>query len=72
MNKKPHPTQCTGKVKFDSFEHAEQIAHRKSRRNDLKPRVYHCIYCGGFHIGNSNRLQAKQRRRYHALQEEAR
>lgn len=59
MNHKPHPLQCTGKVKFDSFEQAEQIAYRKTRRHELKPKVYHCTYCGGFHIGNNNRLHAR-------------
>lgn len=71
MNKKPHPCQCQGKVKFASFEQAEKIAYRKTRRHEITANVYHCIYCGGFHIGHSNRMQVNQRRRYHERQEEA-
>lgn len=51
---------CDGKVKFDTFDLAESVAKRRTRRNNLRPAVYHCQFCGGFHIGNSKPKQVKQ------------
>lgn len=44
---------CAGKVRFETYSRAEEVATRKTRRNALRPAVYHCANCGGFHIGNS-------------------
>lgn len=43
---------CDGKVKFDTYDLADSVAKRRTRRNSLRPAVYHCLFCGGFHIGN--------------------
>ena len=55
----PRISQCTGKVKFDTFTMAEQVASRKTRRHEMRPKPYRCRFCGGFHIGNSNRAERK-------------
>lgn len=46
---------CTGKERFDSFSQANAVAKRATRRSSLKPDVYHCTHCGGFHIGNKKK-----------------
>lgn len=43
---------CTGKFRYESFEQAANVAGRKTRRHAGKYRIYHCRFCGGFHIGN--------------------
>lgn len=55
MAKKLNPVQCTGKVRFETFAMAQQVAGRKTRRHALRARVYYCRLCDGYHIGNNNK-----------------
>ncbi len=50
---------CVGKVRFETFTQANAVAKRPTRRNSLKPSVYHCQFCHGFHIGNGKRVKGK-------------
>lgn len=54
---------CQGKERFETYSMAAHVAHRPSRRNQLRPAIYHCAQCGGFHIGNNKPKLAKADRR---------
>lgn len=46
---------CTGKQHFESFDRANAVASRSTRRDDKKGMsAYHCAFCHGWHIGNKN------------------
>jgi hypothetical protein len=40
---------CIGKVVFDTF----RLAQKSLRFNEKGRRVYHCGYCGKFHVGST-------------------
>jgi len=41
---------CLGKVSFFSFAQAQRVAERGTRRGRSR-QVYHCPFCGAFHLG---------------------
>lgn len=44
---------CEGKIRFQTFERAQQIARNQARRDEgAKISAYHCRDCGFFHTGN--------------------
>lgn len=53
--------QCDGKKRFDNHEQAAKVAARKSRRHEIRPRVYRCQYCGGYHVGSGNISNTRRR-----------
>lgn len=44
--------ECTGKHRFDSAALAMTTARKSSRRKDARTSAYHCVFCGGWHIGS--------------------
>lgn len=47
-------SQCLGKHRFDDRGLTIKVSVQSARRGSLKPNVYRCKNCGGWHIGNSN------------------
>ena len=43
---------CTGKVRFDSAQAAQQAAYAACRRTGGWIVAYGCKFCGGHHIGH--------------------
>lgn len=58
--------QCTGKERFRSFRRAQAVARRVASRHEHAADAYSCRYCGGFHIGRTDRRQVKSRAAKHA------
>ena len=54
--------QCAGKERFTSFNRAKNVAKRVSARHDAPYDPYPCHYCGGFHIGRSDRRRQRSRK----------
>lgn len=48
---------CQGKARFSTYSQAAAVAGRRTRRNNLRPGIYHCLFCEGFHIGNNKPKQ---------------
>lgn len=43
-------SQCTGKVRYDSEFRAKEIARMRMRNGSSPLRVYHCMFCNGYHL----------------------
>lgn len=56
MHKNPiaEVSGCIGKQAFDSKHLANKVANRANKRRDTARIVYHCPYCGKFHIGTNS------------------
>ena len=49
-----YAADCYGKIRFDSYTHAQEILRRRNRngrKHHATRKVYHCSWCGGFHLG---------------------
>lgn len=46
---------CAGKVRYDGpFAAARALKKISKRRGlDRKAAIYHCVHCGGYHIGHA-------------------
>lgn len=53
---------CTGKFRYETFEQAKRVAGRNTRRNSSSYDIYHCHFCGGFHIGNKRAFKRREKR----------
>lgn len=51
-----YAADCYGKVRFDSFTRAQEILrlrNRNGRKRHNPRKIYHCSWCGGFHLGGA-------------------
>lgn len=49
-----HKVGCTGKQHFERFTQAEKAAKRRNRMDgSAHLEAYHCVFCNGFHVGES-------------------
>lgn len=61
-------TQCSGKVRFETWSEAKSVAKRyKSDRARVTDRrePYQCRRCGGIHLGQVDRRVRQRNRRPH-------
>ena len=56
-------TQCYGKYRFDDGGLAKQVARKSAKRKESKASAYHCMHCGGWHVGNGNGKQINKRKK---------
>ena len=43
-------SQCTGKVRYANEFRAKEIARTRMRNGSAPLRVYHCMFCNGYHL----------------------
>ena len=43
-------SQCTGKTRYANEYRANEIARMCMRKGSLHLRVYHCMFCNGYHL----------------------
>lgn len=60
-----HPG-CTGKRRHESRDAAKSIQRIFKRRGE-RQRVYHCMYCGGYHLTSDRGPRAPKQERDLAL-----
>lgn len=70
----PAAVGCDGKVRFASFQRADEVSRERKRRRTRKNRqVYRCAHCGMWHLGSdpakSRVMRAQLRRERRASQE---
>ena len=57
---------CFGKKRFATWNEAMAVASRKPgkvRKEREHREPYHCRHCGGVHLGHTDRLDTRRRRR---------
>lgn len=59
-------TSCAGKGRFPTQQQAAERAKRMRQRhgNERPDTVYHCAFCGAWHIGGKRPVSADHVRRY--------
>lgn len=53
--------ECNGKYSYTTFTMASKAAKNQRRRKDIVNKVYKCIYCKYFHVGQvmGNKMKRK-------------
>ena len=52
-------SECTGKVRYPTDSRAWEVARIRMDKGSSQLRVYHCRFCGGFHLTHRVRHEAE-------------